>query len=116
MTITRARILAWLQQPTTIAGIAALVGDAIVVATGAVTWRVELPIAAGSLIAMALPDNTAAAGLLVRTLRDVLGALATRDPAAILAAVADAEALLSALDGGQGRVARSVRVETATLA
>jgi hypothetical protein len=98
MTITRARILAWLQQPTTIAGIAALVGDGIVVVTGAATWRVELPIAAGSLIAMALPDNTAAAGLLVRTLHDVLAAVASRDPAMILAAVADAEALLGSLD------------------
>ncbi len=99
MTLTRASILAWLRQPTTIAGIAALVGDAIVVATGAVTWRLELPIAAGSVIAMAMPDNTAAAGLLVKMLRDVLAAIATRDAASIMAAVTDAEALLTAIEG-----------------
>ena len=98
MRLTRAGIMTWLQQPTTIAGIAALVGDALVVATGAATWRVELPIAAGSLIAMAMPDNTAAAGLLVKTLRDVLAAIATRDPTAIMEAVSDAEALLAAVD------------------
>ena len=99
MTLTRKAVLAWLQQPTTIAGVAALVGDAVVMVTGAVTWRVELPIAAGSLIAMAMPDNTAAAGLLVKTLRDLLQAIATREPNAIMAAVTDAEALLTAIDG-----------------
>ena len=100
MTITRTGVLAWLRQPTTIAGIAALVGAAIMVATGAVTWRIELPIAAGSVIAMAMPDNTQAAGLLVKTLRDVLVAVATRDASSITAAVSDAEALLASLDGG----------------
>ncbi len=102
MTITRATIAGWLRQPTTIAGIATLVGDAVVVATGAVTWRLELPIAAGSLIAILLPDNSEAAGLLVRTMRDVLAAIATRDGTTIMAAVADAEQLLACLDGEAG--------------
>ncbi len=109
MTLTRAEILAWLKQPTTIAGIAALVGDAVVVATGGVSWRVELPIAAGSLIAMALPDNTAAPGLLVKTLRDILAAIATRDPVTINQAVSDAETLLTALDSSR-LVAPSTRL------
>ena len=105
MTITRAIIASWLRQPTTIAGIAALVGDAVVVATGAVTWRLELPIAAGSLIAILLPDNSEAAGLLVKTMRDVLAAIATRDATTIMTAVADAEQLLACLDGDARPVA-----------
>jgi hypothetical protein len=98
MRITRAQLVAWLSQPTTIAGLATLAGDAVLIATGAVTWRVELPIAAGSLIAVALPDNSVAPGLMIRTLRDLLAAIATRDPGSITAAVADAEALLDALE------------------
>ncbi len=104
MTITRAFIMGWLRQPTTIAGVAALVGDAVMVATGAVTWRVELPIAAGSLIAILLPDNSEAAGLLIKTMRDVLAAIATRDGTTIMAAVTDAEQLLVSLDGASGPV------------
>ena len=98
MTLTKASILNWLRQPTTVAGLAALIGDAVVVATGAAGWRIELPIAAGSVIAMVLPDNSTAAGLLVKTLRDLLAAIATRDQASIVAAVGDAQALLAALD------------------
>ena len=103
MTLTKSSILGWLRQPTTVAGLAALAGDAVVVATGAAGWRVELPIAAGSLIAMVLPDNSLASGLLVKTMRDVLTAIATRDQAAIMAAVADAQALLATLDPGAAK-------------
>ncbi len=95
--MTRARIIAWLQQPTTIAGLAALVGDAVVVATGAATWRFELPLALGSLVAVLMPDNTTASTLVIKTLRDVLAALASKDAATISVAVADAQALLSAI-------------------
>ena len=96
MRITRDAALRWLRQPTTVAGLAALAGDAIVVATAAASWRIELPLALGSAVAMALPDNTAAPVLAIRTLRDVLAAFATEDPAAIRAAVADAAALRAA--------------------
>ncbi len=95
--IDRTTVLTWLRQPTTIAGLAALLGDAVVALTGAASWRVELPLALGSLVAVALPDNTTATALAVRTLRDVLAAVATRDPATIEAAVADAEALLASV-------------------
>ncbi len=99
MRITRAALVAWLRQPTTIGGVAALVGDAVIAATCVASWRVELPLALGSIVAMALPDNTAASTLAIRTLRDVLAALASKDPAAIQAAIADAEALVSAVAG-----------------
>ncbi len=95
MTITRSGILAWARQPTTIAGLATLLGDAVVAATASASWRVELPLALGSAVAMALPDNTAASALAVRTLRDVLAAFASKDPTAIQAAIADAEALVA---------------------
>ena len=97
MTIDRAALLAWLRQPTTIAGLAALVGDAVIVATAAASWRIELPLALGSLVAMLIPDNTSASALAIRTLRDVLAAVASKDPAAIEAAIADAEALVSSV-------------------
>ena len=97
MRITRTGLAAWLRQPTTIAGLAALIGDAMIAATCAASWRVELPLALGSMVAMAMPDSTATSALAIRTLRDVLAAVASKDPAAIQAAVADAEALVASV-------------------
>ena len=99
MRITRTTLAAWLRQPTTIAGLAALVGDAVIAVTCAASWRVELPLALGSAVAMLLPDNTAASAIAIRTLRDVLAAVASKDPAALQAAIADAEALVSTVAG-----------------
>jgi hypothetical protein len=99
MTITRARLMTWLRQPTTISGLAALSGDLLSVALGATTWRIELPLAVGSFVAIALPDNSAAIALAARTIREGLEAAATRNPQAIADAIADAERTVAALAG-----------------
>jgi hypothetical protein len=53
-------LLSWFKQPTTVAGFSALVGTAMGFATGSMTLPTALSVAVGSLVAMALPDNTAA--------------------------------------------------------
>jgi len=52
-------ILAWLKQPTTVGGIAALSGVLTGVLSGAMSLPVAASTAVGALVAMALPDNTA---------------------------------------------------------
>lgn len=99
MTINAARLRQWLHQPTTVAGLAALAGDVALVLGRAADWRVELPLALGSLVAMVLPDNSVASSLSIRTLRDVLDAIETRDPVRIATAVNDGQALLTAVAG-----------------
>jgi hypothetical protein len=54
------KLIAWIRQPTTITGLSALAGTAMGVATGSVKWPVALPLSVGSLVAMVLPDNSAA--------------------------------------------------------
>lgn len=89
----------WLRQPTTIAGLAALSGDAFAIALGAATWRLEAPLALGALVAMLLPDNTAAATAAASALRDGLAAAATHDPARIAAACEETGAAIAAAAG-----------------
>ena len=93
------KVRAWLTQSSTIGGIAALAGDVLAVATGAATWRAEVPIAGFAIVLMVLPGNTGAAGLLMKMLRDLIAAIASKDAASIGAVVADAEALLVAGGG-----------------
>jgi hypothetical protein len=53
-------ILSWFRQPTTVAGFSTLIGTAMGVATGSVNASTALSLAVGSLVAMLVPDNTAA--------------------------------------------------------
>jgi len=53
--------LTWFRQPTTVAGFSALIGTGMGVLTGSVTAPSAASLAVGALVAMLLPDNTAAA-------------------------------------------------------
>lgn len=53
-------VIAWLRQPTTIGGLSGLVAAISALVTGQLTGAQALPIIAGALVSMALPDNTAA--------------------------------------------------------
>jgi hypothetical protein len=51
----------WIKQPTTIGGFATLLGTATAVLAGQMTWQAAIPVVVAGIVAMALPDNTAAA-------------------------------------------------------
>jgi hypothetical protein len=53
-------LLAWLRQPTTIAGISGLVATIAALLTAQLSWAQALPLLAGAAVSMALPDNTSA--------------------------------------------------------
>jgi phage tail protein X len=50
----------WIRQPTTVAGIAALCGTVSAVLLKQMSLAEAVPLLAGSLVSMVLPDNTAA--------------------------------------------------------
>jgi hypothetical protein len=53
-------VITWVKQPTTIAGIAALLGGVSGLLTGGLTWVGFIPIAISAVTGMIIPDNTAA--------------------------------------------------------
>ncbi len=50
----------WLRQPTTVAGISALLGTAVAVMLGQMSLAAAVPLVAGAAVSMVLPDNSAA--------------------------------------------------------
>jgi hypothetical protein len=52
---------AWARQPTTVAGISALIGTISGVFLQQITWQQAVPLVAGSLVSIVLPDNSGAA-------------------------------------------------------
>jgi hypothetical protein len=52
--------LAWVQQPTTIGGLAAFAGTASALLLQQMSWGHAIPILVGAATSMLLPDNTAA--------------------------------------------------------
>jgi uncharacterized membrane protein YfcA len=53
-------VLAWLRQPTSVAGISALFGTLLALASQQLDWAQAVPLIAGALISIALPDNAGA--------------------------------------------------------
>jgi hypothetical protein len=53
-------LVAWLRQPTSVAGLATVSGALSGLATGAMPLRVALPVIAGGVVAVFVPDNTTA--------------------------------------------------------
>jgi len=53
-------VIAWLQQPTSVAGISALMGTLIALGLREMNWMQALPLLAGSIMSIALPDNAGA--------------------------------------------------------
>ena len=51
---------AWMRQPTTVAGISALVATTSALLMDQIAWAQAVPILVGSAVSMLLPDNTGA--------------------------------------------------------
>ena len=54
------RLRAWLRQPTTVAGISALIATISALILHQVNWTQAVPLLVGSLVSMVLPDDSAA--------------------------------------------------------
>ncbi len=54
------RLLAWLRQPTSVAGLSALCGTFLALLTHELTWAQATPLIAGALTSIILPDNAGA--------------------------------------------------------
>ena len=48
----------WIQQPTTIAGVSALLGTVVALLMHQVTWVQAVPLLAGAAVSTILPDNS----------------------------------------------------------
>ncbi len=97
MNANLAAAVAWLRQPTSIAGISAMAGTLTAVAAGDMTWPVAAPLLVGGLIALAVPEMPKAASDGGRLTADVLAAAASRNPAAVAVALGDAVQVASDL-------------------
>jgi len=53
-------VLTWLRQPTSVAGISALFGTMLALVTHQMGWAQAMPLIAGGLASIALPDNAGA--------------------------------------------------------
>jgi hypothetical protein len=53
-------LIAWAQQPTSVAGLATLFGTFSALMTHQLSWAQALPLLAGAFTSIALPDNTQA--------------------------------------------------------
>jgi hypothetical protein len=51
---------AWARQPTTVAGFSALIAAISAVVLKQLSWAQAIPVVAGALMSMVLPDNTGA--------------------------------------------------------
>jgi hypothetical protein len=51
---------AFLRQPTTVGGLAALSGTIAAALSGQMTWRAALPLVVGAIVSILLPDDSAA--------------------------------------------------------
>ena len=50
----------WMQQPTTVAGVSALLGTFVALLMHQVTWVQAIPLLAGATVSTILPDNSSA--------------------------------------------------------
>jgi len=71
------KVLNWLKQPTSVAGISALSGIFAALMTRQITWAQALPLLAGAVTSIVLPDNSAARDEAV-SLAQVVGSIAQK--------------------------------------
>ncbi len=67
-------LLAYLRQPTSIAGIAAMCGVLIGFLSGNTSWQGALPVIVGAIVAIALPENPAAKAAVATLVTDAIAA------------------------------------------
>jgi hypothetical protein len=76
-------LLAYLRQPTSIAGISAIVGTLMGLLSGNMTWESAAPLLVGAMVAIILPDNTSAKVAAATLVKDAIAAqrsFATGEP------------------------------------
>ena len=66
------KILARLREPTTVTGLSALVGTAAGAMSGAMSWQAAVPLLAGGVVAIVLPDNTSAQAAIQHVTADMV--------------------------------------------
>jgi hypothetical protein len=54
------KLRVWLRQPTTVAGISALLGTGVALLLGQLTIAAAIPLLTGAVVSIVLPDNSAA--------------------------------------------------------
>jgi hypothetical protein len=54
-----AKLLVWLKQPTSVVGLSGIFGTVAAVLSGSMTWQAAVPLFAGAITAIILPDNSA---------------------------------------------------------
>ncbi len=72
----------WLRQPTTVAGISALIATVSALLMNQIGWVQAVPILVGSAVSMLLPDNTAAHEQAQQLASEVITKLASKKEAA----------------------------------
>ena len=99
--MTSASIGAWLRQPTTVAGISAITGSIVMLVSDLITgqpWMLAASTFIGGLVAIVLPDNTAAAKPIEQLFVDGVQAATTKHLAEAMPQItADALAAFRAL-------------------
>ncbi len=69
---------AWMRQPTTVAGISALIATASALLMGQIAWSQAVPILVGSAVSMLLPDNTGAHEQAQQLASEIISKLASK--------------------------------------
>ena len=68
------RLLDWSRQPTTVAGFSGLVATVAGAVSGGLKWQAIVPLVAGSLAALVLPDNAGARTTVQTVTADLIAA------------------------------------------
>lgn len=105
MSITRAALLSWLRQPTTIAGLATLAGIATSLALHETSVELAFPLIVAAIVGLALPDNSAARAGASLLAVDALAVARAPGAATVGKLVGDAVGLAVAVEQPSGSVA-----------
>jgi hypothetical protein len=75
------KVSAWIRQPTTVAGISALLGTAVALVLGQMSLTAAIPLLTGAAISMVLPDNSLARQQATAVAQDIVAQVSAKDGA-----------------------------------
>jgi hypothetical protein len=75
------KLSTWLRQPTTVAGISALLGTAVAVLLGQMSFAAAVPLVAGAAVSMVLPDNTSARQQVSTVAQEIVAQISQKEEA-----------------------------------
>ncbi len=76
------KLSAWLRQPTTVAGISALLGTAVAVVLGQMSFAAAIPLLTGAAVSMVLPDNSVARQQAATVAQEIVAQVTAKEGAA----------------------------------